>query len=409
MKENKVSVNGIDIIFKFKQKKYDTKHLIVVFSGFGGSGEFTYDMERALQEVQANILWIKDDFFGHCSYYICHEMDFKIREAVHSFILKYLNELSLDKENCTLAGFSKGGSAALYFGLNFNFPNIVATVPQFHIGSYVAKNWKVPAKHMLMDINEKNIRILDSLLPSVLKKDKFWDKNIYLLSSPADIQYETEIAPYLVDFMKYKNFNFFFSKSQLVRAHNQVTAHHVPLLLSIFYSLSSGAVPRYGYVELLGDQKIGSSVATYEPIALLRRIDIRNGRIFPDGVSIIRGVPCENWGDISTSLILENRSNKFTIPLAKDHRPNLSREFYQDGYVCYDKGWFTSLKHEGLDISFVEPGVYKAYINIKCNGYEKITLLKSESKISISKIISEFSISVETDSDLSIFFKKMEC
>lgn len=379
MDEQKTTIDGIDITYRFKPRRYDTQHLIVVFSGFGATGEFTYDMQGVLQDAHADVLWIKDDFDGHCCYYLAQDMDLRIRDAVHTFIQQRIEALGVTRHDVTLAGFSKGGSAALYFGLYFDFPNIVATVPQFHIGSYVAKNWQASAKNMMGALTEENVQALDELLPTALRDDEHIEKNIYLLTSPADEQYEPEILPYLSEFKKYSNFNLFLSRSLLVRAHNQVTSHHVPLLLAVFHSLASGAVPKYGEVELLGDQKIGPNpTPPFEPVAQLRSIAVRDGRVFLEGAAFVRGVPCENWADIHVTLELRSPDTEFLIPIAKVHRPSLSREYYRDGYVCYDKGWFTSHQHKGYDLSMVTPGVYRAYLKIVARGNEVRVALNSD-------------------------------
>ncbi|MDQ9204236.1 hypothetical protein QBS70_03920 [Cronobacter sakazakii] len=81
---------------------------------------------------------------------------------------------------------------------------------------------------------------LDALLPQLLSRDTALDKNIYLLTSEADIQYESEVKPYISEFRKYQNFNLFMAQSMLIREHNQVTSYHVPLLLGIFLFAFTG-------------------------------------------------------------------------------------------------------------------------------------------------------------------------
>lgn len=139
MNDKKITINGIDIIHRMKDRKYDNQHLIVVFSGFGANGFFTYDFENALSECPANIIWIKDDFNSCCSYYCSLDNDLSISDSIFNFIELKLNELSLEREQCTLIGFSKGGFASLYFGVKYGFKNIISTVPQFNIGTYVKK------------------------------------------------------------------------------------------------------------------------------------------------------------------------------------------------------------------------------------------------------------------------------
>lgn len=366
--ELKKIVNGVEIKYKKKPRKYDTQHLVVIFSGFGGSGEFTYDFENALQDCPATVLWIKDDFMEHCTYYICQNMDYAIENAVHGFILDNLKELNITKEQCTVAGFSKGGSAALYFGAKFNIKNIVSTVPQFYIGSYVKNNWPVVAKNMMGELSDSHVNELDTVLPKSINEDAYPDKNIYLLTSRADVQYKSEIEPNISLFVKYKNFNLLVSTSILVREHNQVTVHHLPLILGIIYSLSQGAVPHYGYTELGGDKYSEPVKPSAIPLTVLKNIKIEKGRFFPEGVSILRGVSCGANKDIVIKLCLKNTEREKEIHLAKAHKPYLTRFLYDGNFVNYDKGWFCTPSHAGLELADIEAGEYEMWINLTCRN-----------------------------------------
>ncbi|MGO4326112.1 hypothetical protein AB4Z48_16515 [Cupriavidus sp. 2TAF22] len=382
MKEQKRMVDGIEVTFRRKRRKYDARHLIVVFSGFG-LGEFTYDFEHALQDCPADVLWIKDQFDGHCAYYVCKDMDFSIEAAVFALIDAVLDELGLTKNQCTLAGFSKGGSAALYFGMKHGFDNIVATVPQFRIGSYIARNWPVVAAHMMGEADEEKVRVLDRLLPEALAGAACDNKNVYLLTSPSDPQFAAEIVPNLGGFVRCSNFNLLVSRSRLVREHNQVTQHNVPLLLGIFYSLAAGAVPRFGYTEMIGDDAGPPTYPEVTPIAALRRVRIEGGRLFPEGVAVLRGLSCGEYQDISSFLILHGGPGDIEIPLAKANRPGLTRELYDGGFVNYDKGWFCTYQHKGVDLAEVPAGEYRVSLRIHCQGVTRTSAMMSAAQVDV--------------------------
>lgn len=388
MNEITQNINGIDIYYKIKNKKYDNKHLIIIFSGFGTESMFTYDFQTALNDCPATIIWIKDDFSNCCSYYMCKNLDFTIAESINNFIEERLLELDLNKDNCTLAGFSKGGSAALYFGLKYNYKNIISTVPQLKLGKFTSDHWPQVAEHMLGEVSNDRVQELDSLLPNLLNTCRDLDKNIYLLTSQIDKQYLEQVKPYLPDFIRFRNFNLFYAKSLLVREHNQITSYHVPLLLGIFYSLAQGAHPSYGHVELEGDGKIGNPDESHTPITVLKKIGIKEQLIFPEGIAVIKGISCGEYSEISTKIIFKNADVKFTFPLAKANRPVLTRQLYEKGYVNYDKGWFCTFKFQGLDISTIEPGSYAVYIEISSGGITKARELEAD-KVLHSKLLCE--------------------
>jgi hypothetical protein len=384
----KISViDDIKIKYKFKPRKYDTRHLIIVFSGFGSNTEFTYDFENALQISSANILWIKDDFDNHCSYYICKNSKFNIEHAVLKLITHTLNNLKLSKSECTLVGFSKGGSAALYYGLKYDFQNILITVPQMHIADYIAKDWPETAKHMIgEDLLQTNHDALNSILPNLLNTDKNLNKNIYLLTSKADTQYKTDIEPHLGGFIKYSNMNLLISESVLVRAHNQVTSHHSQLLLGILFSLTSNAIPKFGFVTLKGDEPAQPIIdpALQTPHIELKNLKISDKLLFIEGIGVIKNVSCANWNDINYNLIFRSDNlNDIILGLAKNNRPSLTRDLYDSQLVNYDKGWFCTLRNKGLDISRIPAGVYQLFLHINAQGVEKEVTLKYAKEISL--------------------------
>ncbi|EOI3546913.1 alpha/beta hydrolase [Cronobacter dublinensis] len=366
MSEQTEIVNGVQIKYRFKKRKYDTQHMIFIFSGFGGAGMFTYDFANALQDCPAHVVWIKDDFNNACTYYLCQNNDFSVEKTVSAFIEIMLARYDLDKTQCTLAGFSKGGSAALWYGLKYGFKNIVSTVPQFHIGSYAKNHWPDVFTHMTGDESEASVQRLDALLPCQLTSDRAVDKNIYLLTSEADIQYESEVKPYIPEFRKYHNFNLFMAQSKLIREHNQVTSYHVPLLLGIFYSLSQGAVPRYGECVLTADNRVLPRPAKPEPVAVLKKVAVNGARLFPEGVAVLKGLSCAEYQDIQVDLVCKKDGFEEVFRIAKAHRAILTRQLYEEGFVNYDKGWFCTARYEGLSLAALPVGTYQLWLDITC-------------------------------------------
>lgn len=405
MLETKCVIDDIEIKYKIKKRKYDTKHLVIVFSGFGAAGEFTYDLENSLQECPAHVLWIKDDFNNHCAYYICQNMKFDIEIAVHKFILQTLENLNLTKDNCSVIGCSKGGTASIYFGIKFQFKNIISTVPQFHIGSYIQKGWPAVGKHMTGDLSDNKIEQLDNLLPNILDDDHFLDKNIYLLTSKADNQFKSEIEPNLSRFIKYKNFNLLLSTSILVREHNQVTAHQLPLILGIVNSLSQGATPHFGYTELGGDEYSTPTKPSGLPLTVLKTVKIKNNRIYPEGISILRGLPCPEYKDIIIKLLLVSEHASQEITLAKGHKPSLTRLLYDGSFVNYDKGWFCTPAFGGFDSESIVAGEYKLSIIISCQGIIKTNELTVDPYQNNKILAEEFGLRIFSK-DSKVFLKK---
>ncbi|WP_443091309.1 hypothetical protein ACTUM7_00890 [Basfia succiniciproducens] len=368
-----VASNGMPVIYKHQKSKFDFKHVIFVFSGFLNAKPGNYDFAKALEYCPADVIWISDDFKDMYTYYLCINMDFSVESAVKEFIHNKIQELNLSYENVTVTGFSKGGSAALYYGAKLPVANVVATVPQTKVGSYAEKNWKHVGEHMMGRITPAKVAYLDKLIIKALLEDENRDKNIYLLTSESDMQYTGEILPVLGPLRKYSNFNLMKTYSAFVREHNQVTSHHTALLLGIYYSLASEATPRFnqGEVNFFGKELLPPKKISYQPFVDLRKVAIKGKLLFLDGVAILRGYDLFDYADVDYELILKSSKTEIRKPLAKAHRPSLTRELFDgESFVIYDKGWFTTYQYKGLDISDIDGGKYEMFIHIKTPEFE---------------------------------------
>ncbi|PKW10694.1 hypothetical protein SAMN05428944_2105 [Streptomyces sp. 1222.5] len=248
-------LNGIEasgtfpVEYRFAHAKNGNRHLVVVFANFSAPDDYGWS-NGVFDNVRANILWIRDRFQGMNSYYLCQDMDFSLEQSVATLIFNVMKALSLTPDDVTMWGGSKGGSAALYFGLRYGFRNIVSIVPQFLVGTYVATVHPKVAAFMLGEgVPEENVRAVDAILPELVRSGTNREANIYLLSSPQDEQYTAQVEPFLGLFQGYENFNFIYSESPFITDHTQVTRRNVPALMGIVNLLADGMPPRLGFVR----------------------------------------------------------------------------------------------------------------------------------------------------------------
>ncbi|MGX5835352.1 accessory Sec system protein Asp2 [Aeromonas piscicola] len=373
------SSNKTNVKFFFQQAKQDRKHLLVIFSGFGSTTSITYDFRGdSASNCRSNILWIGDDFNNECAYYICKDMQLNIEDSILSLIDSTLKSLYLNRAQCTLMGFSKGGSAALYYGLKYEFKNIIASCPQLHIGSYVSKNWPNVARNMMGDTySQQDINTLDSLIPDLIKNTNNKDQHIYLISSPNDEQYQNEIAPYLHYFSLMSNFNFVFTKSDLAWQHNKVTRYNLPIILSIVYANGEGISPSFGQITN-GHQttELNNNILLLQRkseclVTELASISYSTGKIYPKGISFIRGVPCERYDQIKHVLVLSSDENEYEYPLGKFIQKENNYQYYESEYCDYSAASFTSLGNNGIDISSIAQGSYSISITTTAGNITK--------------------------------------
>lgn len=404
MDEHKINIDGLDIFYKRKPARSDTKHLVVVFSWFSGDGKPTYNYENVLKTCPADILWIKDYFYGGESYYLCANGIMNIEKNIISFIYSVLKELGLEKCDCTFLGGSKGGSAALYYGLKYNIENILATVPQFYIGSYVEIDWPYAFKHIvgslsLTEINKLKLK-LDFLIEEQIKKsDK--NKNIYLITSLADAQYKEQILGNIDKFNEYSNFNLIYANSTLITRHNQVNRHIIPVTTSILSLIAMGLPPSYAKKEIKyrNNENIDGFL---EPFVSLRKFEVKDSRIFLEGISVIKGIPCPEYSDISIKLFLKSVDSSYEIDLAKGNVHDLGKKFISaDSLISYNKGWFCTRGYNGLPIKDFPCGEWDVYIKINVKGITKLAKLISEEIIIVNEVGDGKQISFKANKNFS--------
>lgn len=129
--------NGISYVYQ--RKKTDT--LVVVFSGFAGKNvPAKYNLVRTLFGRKEARLFLLDNF-GYKkvgSYYLGNSMGLWNNSNIEKLIRSIIER---DKyNNIIFCGSSKGGTAALLYGLKMNVTKIIIGSPQYKIGEYLLQN-----------------------------------------------------------------------------------------------------------------------------------------------------------------------------------------------------------------------------------------------------------------------------
>ena len=174
--------------------------LIVVFSAFApdhSANQHLYNFLNVLQDVPAHKLYIQDTYGKRGVYYLCHQLDFGVSQAVTDLIRSVQAQLGCDNGHTISLGSSKGGSAALYFGLGLGLSHVLAMVPQFRIGTYLNTVSKRPVLEDMVGKEDPDggAAMLDTLLEKALEEGR--GTVLHILTSHHDEQYQSQIVPFL--------------------------------------------------------------------------------------------------------------------------------------------------------------------------------------------------------------------
>ncbi|WP_045300642.1 accessory Sec system protein Asp2 [Saccharothrix sp. ST-888] len=377
----------VPVEYKFRPADGDARHLIVIFSGFNAPNGYHF-AGRSLNDLRANILWIRDHFDEHYSYYMCRDMSFDIEFSVLNLIDRTLAGLGLTRDQASLLGVSKGGSAALYYGLKHGFRNIVTVVPQFLIGDYV-RDRAVTGRYMMgTDMPQQHVDALNGAITEQLKAYGAQGHNVYLFTSEADEQYETEINPHLNLFWNCANFNLIRTNSPMVRQHGEVSGYNLPIISGVLAALTDGAQPRIGFLEN-GDQAVDehgrhhflAELRRSETLlAVLQKQDIRGNNLQLSGHAFIPGDA--GYGPVQTvkQLVLESGGRVLEFPLAATEAKYTYSRYY-DRYACdYPDAGFEPENKAGIPLNGIPGGSYELSVRVSspAEGIDRRTPLVAQ-------------------------------
>ncbi|PEQ95223.1 hypothetical protein CN481_05050 [Bacillus sp. AFS006103] len=184
---------------KYMLYKENSPYLIVVFTSCPRVGiKSRYNYVRTLEQFKVNKLFILDEYGedGRGCYYLGHNKDFTIRDNTTQLIKTI--QKNLGTKHTVFCGSSKGGWAALNFGLDEKNSNIIAGAPQYLLGNYFLAVPEVRLEKYVCgeNWNQDDIDMLNSLISRKMKaSDK--SSKIYLHYSDQEHTYKDDVQ-YLV-------------------------------------------------------------------------------------------------------------------------------------------------------------------------------------------------------------------
>ncbi len=198
---NKLFISKHEHEFEGVKYLYIDKHsdtMLIVFSAFTGENR-RYNYFSKLRGINVNQLYILDTWGVLGSYY-WYENGQSYPEKKVSELIEYIREKDHIKRIIT-AGTSKGGSAAIYFGLKQKAHSIYSGACQYRVGTYLNRPEHLKIlKAMMGDmVEEEAIRLLDKKIEEIVRNSKNECSIINLFYSTKELTYERQIAPLIKD------------------------------------------------------------------------------------------------------------------------------------------------------------------------------------------------------------------
>ena len=173
-----------------------TKRLLIVFSGIGGD----YNFRTTLRKSEDNVLYIKDIWAHGVSYYLFENGTSLPEQLTSSLIDFFISSGRYD--SIVTIGSSKGGTAALYYGIKYHCDKIYIGSCQFELGKYIGRYHKFRNPHYYHDLMgniklDEGIALMNSKIIDMLKSNSGICTKIILLYSTEEHTYQEHIVPLL--------------------------------------------------------------------------------------------------------------------------------------------------------------------------------------------------------------------
>ena len=136
-----VYFNDVPVRYVFKESPIKSDILVICFSGISSKefkgGPPVYNYIKTLDGLPIHRLYILDDFQNKFCYYLGKKGNREFERAINSLITATANELEIASQNIISTGSSKGGTAALYYALTYNYGHAIVGAPQIKISDFL--------------------------------------------------------------------------------------------------------------------------------------------------------------------------------------------------------------------------------------------------------------------------------
>ncbi|WP_416729815.1 accessory Sec system protein Asp2 [Fictibacillus sp. JL2B1089] len=232
MINEKIYESNLPIKYVFEEGTVNKDFLLIVFSGFSENTakiKHAYNYMRTLKDFDCNKLYILDNYGESGCYYLGESMSYEVESSVLSLITSIIRKYHINHEKVILSGSSKGGTAALYLGLKYNFGYVIAGAFQTKIADYVTIRPEAYKYLLGTDSNPIGHDNLNSIIYKQLNKEIY--TKLFFMSSENDWQYPEHIKLFL-DTLKRKKIAYTYFDCKEMKDHSDVGNHFPQFLIN---------------------------------------------------------------------------------------------------------------------------------------------------------------------------------
>lgn len=204
LREKSFPIEGRDVIHYLFYPRKKSRTLVVILQAYHPEGT-RYNYVSTLQGINASRLYIKDDFTPRTgSFYLGRNGTFSIEAGVHRLIRQTADQCKAEK--MIFVGSSKGGAAAVNFGVEYPGAAMIVAAPMYYLGTYMLKTTKFnPALEDAVGppVTEEKIAALNDRIPAKIRADRFAaTQRAYIHCSVNDNTYQRHVKGMMADMEK---------------------------------------------------------------------------------------------------------------------------------------------------------------------------------------------------------------
>lgn len=223
---------------KYLLFKKNSDRLLIVFSAFPPSNLRLYNYVKGFASIDVDRLYINDNFGYKGSYYLYENGTTYPFDLTNGLINKIVSGGGYKYIYTT--GTSKGGTAAIIFGLIFNAHDIFAGACQYNLGTYLNKEaHRKILISMMGSASETNVHLLDEYMPQLIERYHHSNSVIHLIYSKKEKEktYEEEIVDLVEQLKKYDIQCV--QKIENFTNHNDVGRYFLPYVQDFFINTNT--------------------------------------------------------------------------------------------------------------------------------------------------------------------------
>lgn len=169
--------------------------LLIIFSGFSPGNERRYNYIRSFSGLKIDKLYILDPYGYRGSYHLYENgSDYPQRETqglIDKFKGKY--------KHIFMAGSSKGGTIALFYGLRNEVEAIFSGACQYNLGTYLSSEVHKDILNSMVGGQNVDKNVLDNIIRNLIVSETGHRSKVFVLYSKNEPTYDEEIKDLLHD------------------------------------------------------------------------------------------------------------------------------------------------------------------------------------------------------------------